>query len=469
LADDELERVRLSELAGTALWMASEPDPVIERLDLVIAEYERLDRPADAARVSAKAAEAYWMSNRVEEGIRRMDAAYVATAGTRSRDAASLAAQLGRMRFFAARDDSSLRSALEPIEEALGVAEAGWMPDILSDAMNTKGLILNSLGRPEEGLGLLERALVVALENDATLASIRAFTNLSNEMWQRDRIGDGHEYGERGRALCERTGYRGAWWFLTGHEAGVLEWTGRWDDLETLWQDFDDRRAEPGTGAGASVIDRAWISVLARGRGDVGRASELAERYRSLEGSDDFQIRAFMEALFAMTAACEGRHEEALRRSMSVVEAHEILGTRAWIFKDAMEEAFEAALALGDVEASRSIVAAVEAIPIGERSPVIDAAAAGYGARVGAAHGGAPEAIDHGFRQAEHLTREIDRPFTLARFQLSHAEWLRNQGRLGEATELAAAACEVFRSLRAGPWLARAEVIVGVGAESAPT
>ena len=466
LADDELEQVRLSELAGTALWMASEPDPVIERLDGVIAAYQRLDRPADAARVSAIAAEAYWLSNRVEEGIRRMDAAYVATAGTRSRDAASLAAQLGRMRFFAARENSSLQAALEPIEEALVVAEAGWMPDILSDAMNTKSLIFSSLGRPEEGLGLLERALVVALENDATWSAIRAFTNLSNEMWQRDRIADAHEYGERGRALCERTGYRGAWWFLTGHEAGVLEWIGRWDDLETLWQDFDERRDEPGAGSGDSIIDKAWISVLARGRGEADRAAQLAERYRPLEGSDDFQVRAFMEQLFGMTAACEGRHDEALRRSMSVVEAHQVLGARAWIFKEAMEDAFESALALDDMEAARRILTAVEAIPMGERSPVVDAAAAGYGARIAAAGQGPPEAIDHGFRQAAHLTREIGRPFALARFQLSHAEWLADQGRSDEATELAAAAREAFRLLRADPWIMRAQAIAGVGADS---
>ena len=150
---------------------------------------------------------------------------------------------------------------------------------------------------------------------------------------------------------------------------------------------------------------------------------------------------------------------------MSVVEAHQVLGARAWIFKEAMEDAFESALALGDVDAARRILAAVEAIPIGERSPVVDAAAAGYGARIAAAGQGAPEAIEHGFRQAAHLTREIGRPFMLARFQLSHAEWLSEQGRSDEATELAAAACEAFRALRAGPWITRAEAIAGVGAD----
>ena len=54
------------------------------------------------------------------------------------------------------------------MEEALEVAESLWLPDILSDALNTKSLILAALGRPEEGLALLERALAIALEHDAT-------------------------------------------------------------------------------------------------------------------------------------------------------------------------------------------------------------------------------------------------------------------------------------------------------------
>ena len=468
LAEDEMERLSLAELAGTALWMASDPEPVIERLGQVIDAYERLGRPADAARVSATVAEAYWISNRLEECLRLLEAAYVTTAGTRNRDAASVAAQLGRMRFFAAREVSGLRAAVEPLEEALKVSEALWMPDILSDAMNTKGLILGSLERPEEGLGLLERALVVALDNDAPLASIRAFTNLSNEMWQRDRIADAHDFGERGRALCERTGYRGNWWFLTGHEAGVLSWTGRWDELQTLWEELDDRRDEPSVASGAFMIDAHWISVLVHGRAESEQASELAERYRSFQGSDDFQTRAFMENLFAITVAGEGRHDEALEGAMRVIKQHEILGVRAWIFKEALEEAFEAALALGDMDAGRDIMAELDTIPFGARSPVIDAAAAGYGARIAAAMDGAPEDIERGFRQAEHLSREIDRVFMLARYQLSHAEWLATQERPGEAIELAAEAGTVFRRLRAVPWLARAQAIAGAPAEASP-
>jgi hypothetical protein len=92
---------------------------------------------------------------------------------------------------------------------------------------------------------------------------------------------------------------------------------------------------------------------------------------------------------------------------------------------------------------------------------MIDAARAGYGARIAAATGGASEAIEAGFRQAEHLYGTIDRRFGLTRFQLHHAEWLASEGRPGEAIELAAVAGDAFRRLRATPWLERAEAIAG--------
>ena len=53
--------------------------------------------------------------------------------------------------------------------------------------MNTKGLIASSNGRPEEALGLIRRSLEIALENDTPSAALRAYANLANEMFERDR------------------------------------------------------------------------------------------------------------------------------------------------------------------------------------------------------------------------------------------------------------------------------------------
>ena len=299
----------------------------------------------------------------------------------------------------------------------------------------------------------------MALESDATYAALRAFTNLSHEMFARDRLADAETFVERGQALAERAGERSLWWFLVGHQLGIREWMGRWDELETLWREFDEHRDEPGVAGNALNTDRPWIVVLSRGRGEVTRASELAERHRPLAGSDDYQLRSYAEVLFAITAAGEGRHDEAFTLSMRVIqEFMEIGDQRNPVFKDAVEESLDAALALGDIDRAQEIVQMVRAIPKGRRSPMLDAAAAGYGARIDALTGGDPETIDHGFRQAERLSREIDRPFMCARYQLTHAEWLHSEGRTGEAIEFAADAGATFRSLRATPWLARRRV-----------
>ena len=48
-----------------------------------------------------------------------------------------LAAQLGRIHFFSGHLDE----AADAIELALDVAESLWLPETISEAMNTKGLI----------------------------------------------------------------------------------------------------------------------------------------------------------------------------------------------------------------------------------------------------------------------------------------------------------------------------------------
>ncbi|MDP9242430.1 MAG: AAA family ATPase, partial [Actinomycetota bacterium] len=247
LEGDDLRRTSLRERAAEAIWAGGDASAAIERLDPVIAEYDRLDRPHDAARARATIGDALWSLDRLEEGLRRIEDAYLALADASGPDVAALAAQFGRLRYFASTDEGSVRDSLRPIDRALEIAEAERLGAVLSDAMNTKALILDSLHRPEESLALLRHALVVALEHDAVPAALRAYTNLSNTMWGLDRYEDARSYQDPGRILAERRGYRYPWWFLTGHLAHMLHLTGRWEELEALWTDFEARRDEPGT------------------------------------------------------------------------------------------------------------------------------------------------------------------------------------------------------------------------------
>ena len=116
-----------------------------------------------AARVSARLAEVMWDRGRLEQGLERMDTAFqVLVREEPDADLAALAAQIGRFMFF----HGDLALARERVEIALDMAEALSLPEVLSQALNTKAIILIAHERPREGLTLLRYALEVALEND---------------------------------------------------------------------------------------------------------------------------------------------------------------------------------------------------------------------------------------------------------------------------------------------------------------
>src|SRR5207247_1551687 len=113
------------------------------------------------ARVSARLGESMWDHGRFAEALDRMDRSFqVLSAEEQDEDLALLAAQLGRMEFFAGRIDV----AEERVETAIDIAESLWLPEILSHALNTKGVILyTSRGRRRQGYALLKYALEIAL------------------------------------------------------------------------------------------------------------------------------------------------------------------------------------------------------------------------------------------------------------------------------------------------------------------
>jgi len=411
LTTDDLANIRLRERAAGAVWVSGDSEETIARLDPVIEAYDRMDRPLDAARARATIGDAFWGLDRLEDALQRLQSAYETLESQSTPEVAALAAQLGRIRYFRATDDSTVRAALHPIDRALEIAEAGRLGSILSDAMNTKSLILDSLRRPEESSALLEHALTVALEHDAVPAALRAYTNLSNFMWGRDRYAEARSFEERARELAQRTGYRGAWWFISGHVAHILYLTGAWDELETLWRESQPHRDEPGAEFGLLGMDYCWGTVCGVARGDVEEFSRLLQPMRKYEDSEDFQGRNFVDLLLSQVALLRGDPEEAVERSERVVNARDVLGSAHWEFKTGLELAFQAALATDDVERAEALLGLARSFPPGDRTPNLDGTIAGYGARVASRRGAQAEEIEEGFREAERIFGEIGDPF----------------------------------------------------------
>jgi tetratricopeptide (TPR) repeat protein len=119
-------------------------------------------------------------------------------------EVAMLAAQLGRFMFFAGDTDLSAQR----IEMALEMAEALSLPEVLSQALNTKALILFSRGRRREGTILCRYALDVALEHDKPSAALRAFHNLADLSCDEDRYEDAARLVREGLAHARKVGNR---------------------------------------------------------------------------------------------------------------------------------------------------------------------------------------------------------------------------------------------------------------------
>ena len=466
LTDEEIPALRLRERAASAVWIGGDGEEVIRRLDPIIEAYDRLELPLDSARARATLGDALWGSDRLDEALDRLRTGYDSLADLSTPEVAALAAQLGRITYFHATGEAGVREAMGPIDHALRIAEAERLGDVLSDAMNTKSLIMDSLHRPEECTGLLKHALTVALEYDAVQAALRAYTNLSNLMWSRDRYAEARAFEERGRELAQRTGYRGAWWFLGGHVSQILYLTGAWDELEDLWRESDPHRDEPGVEFGLIGIDYDWGLVCGLARGDVDEFARLMEPMRKYEHGGDFQGRNFANLMLSQLALLRGDPTEAVERSERILNARDVLGPAHWEFKAGVEVALQAALATDDLQRAETVLARARATSPGELTPNLEGTVAAYGARIEARRGGDPSLIEEGFRRAEQIFLEIGDPFRRGQHLLAHAEWLATTDRSGEALVIAGDAAEIFRTLRATPWIERAEKLAPVVAVS---
>jgi hypothetical protein len=120
----------------------------------------------------------------------------------------------------------------------------------------------------------------------------------------------------------------------------------------------------------------------------------------------------------------------------------------------------DAALAAGDLTRAEEVLASLDVLRPGERTPLLRAQEARFRARLLAAQGEASPERD--FTTAHGLFRELETEPLLAMTLLEHGEWLAGQDRSAEAAPFLAEAREIFERLEAAPWLDR---LTGVTAE----
>ena len=460
-AADPLEQADLLEHAGMMARVGGRSDEGRVHYERAVELFEQHGATHPAARVSARLGEVMWDTGRLREALDRMDAALgLLAAEEPDADVAALAAQIGRFQFFAGEPEI----ALERIETALGLAETLGLPEVLSQAVNTKAMILSNRGRVAEAGALVRLALEVALEHDITSAALRAYNNVADLEARSDRHEQAAARYRDGLALARRVGSRAQEWMFVS-QTYPLYAIGRWDEAlaqaaEVPAEAFSQTRFPFVCSLGNSVAIHCH-------RGELDVAAELTARYAVLRESADLTERTSYAWPEAALELAHGRPDDALRIASAAWEVREAAGMTSESLKESFALAVEAALAVGDLARADVLVGTVEANRSGTPQS-LRAQATRFRARIAAAAGD-EERADRLFRGAGSLLRELATPFPMAVVLLEHAEWLASCGQGERAQTALHEARPVFERLRAVPWLERAARVSPIASDAVAT
>jgi class 3 adenylate cyclase/tetratricopeptide (TPR) repeat protein len=449
LTDEPRRRAELNERAGAAAAMRARTEEASTHFEQSIALFETAHDTHAAARVSARLAEILWDRGRLEEGLESMERSLaVLLEDEPDEDLASLAAQVGRFRFFTGDGDV----AAQRIETALGLAEVLSLPEVLSQALNTKALILITSGRRNEGSALLRHALEVALEHDRQSAALRAFYNLADAaLATSDRYEDAAETVRQGLAHARKVGSRYWEWSFLGYGYPFYA-LGAWDDVLEMWDELphdDWTRARLAYGTVLSCAVPVCVH-----RGQLDEAKRMVAAVAEFEHSADVQERCYYGVAKAHILLAQGDLAGTARVAESVFAERGSLGISSDPVKTSFAVALQTTHELDQLDKVDELLTIFERLPPGVRPQFLTAHVARTRAQV-AARTGNPDDADRLFKGAGALFQELAVPFDLAVTRLYHAEWLVAQRQMGEAQPLLVEAREILDRLKAKPWLDR--------------
>jgi predicted ATPase/DNA-binding SARP family transcriptional activator len=399
--------------------------------------------PESALRLAAALGSFWFPRGELMEG-RRWLTAVLERRHRPSRDLAALTAELARLHFFLGES----HAAACRTEQALEMAEALELPDVLCAALNTQSSLLQTAGRYDEALALLERAHAIARDDDLGKPLLRTLFNLSHQMTTRDRQLEATQNDLRGLELSRQRGDRMFEQFFLVNLLWGYVLLGEWDAALGV---VEESEKSPLPNVYGLFGPLPWLYVQ---RGQVAEARRTLEAHGHLATWGDLQGRIVYALGRAVVLRAEERPREALAAAEEVLSARDTLGGRHGFVKSGFLEAVEAAFVLDDLDRVAALLGEWEQRPL-DLTPFIEAQRERFAARL-AARRGDSDAVEPALLRATERFRELSRPFYVAVALLEHGEWLAAQGRGGHAEPLLTEAREIFQRLEARPWFERA-------------
>jgi predicted ATPase/class 3 adenylate cyclase len=454
--DDTALRARLLARAGAVAVRAGDIPGARGRLEEAIALHERAGDARAAAHAGIALADVDLGEGKLEEGAHRFEAA-IATlkADGASPELAATYAALGRLQMLAGDNTSAAGN----LEQALRLAETLVLEDTFVDALTSKAVVLHSTGRLLEARLLLEDAVDLGRGRDDQ-SWWRPAGNLAMVLLDSDRHAEAVAISNELVDHARKRGDREQLTFQLHSALPMLVALGRWDDALTSIAEGMEQQSSIWAKSGSVE----GVAVLCE-QGRLAEAEELFAAAASLRDDAQIELRAGWLLAEARLLRARARIDDALAAAQRVVGFAPQLGLTSTYVKRGYVEALEAALALGDLARADQLLAEIDALFPGQRTPLLDGQQARFRARVEAARGG-EAGVDTSFAAAERLFDEYELVFAAAVTRLEHAEWLAGRGRAAEAGPLLTAARESFERLEAAPWLERVRALDTV--EQAP-
>ncbi len=447
LADGAEPKARLLERAGHMAHQGGRLDEARSHYELAMTLFDSVSSAHAAARVSARLAEIEWEHGGLVEPVNRMEQAFtILSEEEPDEDLATLAAQLGRLHFFKGETDIARRR----LETALEIAEPLGLPEVVSQALNSKAIVLLFQGRVEEATALLTHALEVALENELSAAALRAYLNLAELVFRRDRLQDAIDKCEKGLALARRVGNRAWETALLSEMTFPLYISGRWDDAVERTSGI----SEPDMVRAVLLGPLLSLPAIHVSRGDMDEARRIGAAFARYEESADVQERGAYAIARAAIHGAEGRWSDSLSAAEEGAALGRQIGPDGPIFKMGLHHGLEASFVLHDLDKVEDLLARIDVLRPAQITPMLRAIGDRARARLAVSRA-QPDRVEADFKGSVGLFREVGAPYWLAATLVELGEWLVAQGRLEEAEPLLVEAAGVFDDLRAHAWAAR--------------
>jgi class 3 adenylate cyclase/tetratricopeptide (TPR) repeat protein len=442
--DDPLVRSGLLERAGALAVRSGDTAGARERLEQAIALYEREGDAHAAARAGVELAEVDIGEGRLEEGTRRLEASLstLEQAGPTVELAATYAS-LGRLQNLRGNREG----AAATLERALRLAEKLALDGTFVEALNSKAILLLYEGRLLEAGLLLEGA--VARARAGQYDWLRPANNLAQLLLASDRYAEAVALNDEIVAQARQRGDRERLAFQSGGSIGMLAALGRWQDALDCAAEIGRLQASPW--ARSEVIEA--VSVLCE-QGRTGEAEDILREQEWQRDAEQAEVVTGFAAVEARLLRAQGHPADALAAGERGMSYRSQLAMTSYYVKHCLVETLEAALDLGDLARADELLAGVDTLQPGERTPSLAAQRARFRARLDAGRG-IHDDVDQNYRTAATLFAAHGLAFYRAATELEHAEWLGSLGRGDEARPLLAKASETFERLEATPWLER--------------